>query len=95
MFGSEQSEAEETMSEALEKVAKELNVKSITAIALAYVMAKAPNVIPLVGGRKIEHLQDNIEALKIKLTQEQINYFESILPFEPGSPTISLALIPG
>ena len=42
MFGSEQSEAEEKKSEALEKVAKELNVKSITAIALAYVMAKAP-----------------------------------------------------
>ncbi|CZR61748.1 probable aryl-alcohol dehydrogenase Aad14 [Phialocephala subalpina] len=64
MFGSEQSEDE----------------ASITAIALAYVMAKAPNVFPLVGGRKIEHLQDNISALKIRLTKEQIEYLESVKP---------------
>ncbi|KAI9281735.1 putative aryl-alcohol dehydrogenase Aad14 [Umbelopsis sp. AD052] len=85
-FGAEQTEAEIKMSEALEKVAAEHNIKSITAIALAYVMSKAPNVFPLVGGRKIEHLQDNIQSLKIKLTQEQITYLESILPFEPGFP---------
>ncbi|KAI8584526.1 hypothetical protein K450DRAFT_216756 [Umbelopsis ramanniana AG] len=84
--GAEQTEAELKMSEALEKVAGEHNIKSITAIALAYVMAKAPNVFPLVGGRKVEHLQDNIQALKIKLTKDQIAYLESILPYEPGFP---------
>ncbi|KAI9289837.1 aryl-alcohol dehydrogenase [Umbelopsis sp. AD052] len=86
-FGAEQTEAEIKMSEALEKVAAEHNIKSITAIALAYVMAKAPNVFPLVGGRKVEHLQDNIQSLKIKLTKEQITYLESILSFEPGFPS--------
>ncbi|ORX51944.1 aryl-alcohol dehydrogenase AAD14, partial [Hesseltinella vesiculosa] len=82
-----QSEDEEKMSAALEKVAGEHGVKSITAIALAYVMAKAPRVYPLVGGRKIEHLQDNIQALKIRLTDEQISYLESILSFDVGFPT--------
>lgn len=86
-FGAEQTEAEIKMSEALEKVAAEHNIKSITAIALAYVMAKAPNVFPLVGGRKVEHLQDNIQSLKIKLTKEQITYLEGILSFEPGFPS--------
>ncbi|KAJ2955859.1 hypothetical protein NQZ79_g8194 [Umbelopsis isabellina] len=82
----EQSENEIKMSEALSKVAGEHGIKSVTAIALAYVMAKAPNVFPLIGGRKIEHLQDNIQSLKIKLTDDQITYLESILPFEPGFP---------
>ncbi|PVH72890.1 putative aryl-alcohol dehydrogenase Aad14 [Cadophora sp. DSE1049] len=86
MFGSEQSEDEAKMSAALEKVAAEQGTESITAIALAYVMAKAPNVFPLVGGRKIEHLQDNISALKIKLTKEQIETLESVRPLHVGFP---------
>ncbi|KAK9327439.1 NADP-dependent oxidoreductase domain-containing protein [Lipomyces starkeyi] len=85
--GADQSEDEVKMSEALAKVASEHNVESITAIALAYVLAKAPNVFPVVGGRKIEHLQDNIQALKIKLTNEQIEYLESVKPFDVGFPT--------
>ncbi len=87
MMGSgEQNEQEVKMSEALEKVAKEHGIESVTAIALAYVMAKAPYVFPIVGGRKVEHLKDNIQALKIKLTDKQIQELESVVPFEPGFP---------
>ncbi|KAH8549007.1 putative aryl-alcohol dehydrogenase Aad14 [Umbelopsis sp. PMI_123] len=86
MFSGQQSEEEIKISEALEKVAGEHGIKSVTAIALAYVMAKAPMVFPLVGGRKVEHLKDNIQALKIKLTTEQIEYLESVVPFELGFP---------
>lgn len=74
------------MSEALEKVAAEHGIQSVTAIALAYLLAKSPFVFPIIGGRKIEHLHDNIEALKIELTDEQIQYLESIVPFDPGFP---------
>jgi aryl-alcohol dehydrogenase-like predicted oxidoreductase len=81
-----QSEDEARMSKALEKVAAEHGINSITAIAIAYVMAKAPYVFPLVGGRKIEHLQDNIQALTIKLTSEQMTYLESMKPFDVGFP---------
>lgn len=48
-------------------------------------MAKAPNEFPLVGERKVEHLRDNIQALEIKLTTEQIEYLESVKPFDIGS----------
>lgn len=75
------------MSDALAKVAEEHGIESVTAIALAYVMSKAPNVFPLVGGRKVEHLQDNIQALKIRLTPEQIAYLESVKPLDPGYPS--------
>jgi len=82
MGQSEQTEIESKVSDALEEVAKEHGIESVTAVALAYVMSKAPNVFPIVGGRKVEHLMDNVQALKIKLTEKQIEKLESVVPFE-------------
>jgi aryl-alcohol dehydrogenase-like predicted oxidoreductase len=87
MGPADQTEDEIRMSEALAKVAAEHGIESVTAIAIAYVRAKAPNVFPIVGGRKVEHLQDNIQALSIKLTTEQIDYLESVRPFDVGFPS--------
>lgn len=74
------------MSEALAKLASEHGIESLTAIALAYVMSKAGNVFPVIGGRKVEHLKDNIKALGIKLTEEQIEFLESVKPCDIGFP---------
>lgn len=82
----QQNEEEVKMSEALAQVASEHGIESVTAVALAYVMAKAPNVFPLVDGRKVEHLYDNIQALKLKLTSQQIEHLESVRPLDPGFP---------
>jgi len=49
-------------------------------------MHKTPYVFPIIGGRKVEHLMDNIEALDIVLTHEQIQYLESAVSFDPGFP---------
>ena len=49
-------------------------------------MQKAPYVFPIVGGRKVEHLMSNLEALDIVLTSEHIAYIESSLPFDRGFP---------
>ncbi|AJT09661.1 Aad14p [Saccharomyces cerevisiae YJM1208] len=84
--GPEQTELEVKISEALTKIAEKHGTESVTAIAIAYVRSKAKNVFPLIGGRKIEHLKQNIEALSIKLTPEQIEYLESIVPFDVGFP---------
>ena len=85
-FGTGQTENEVKMSEALEIVAAEHGIESVTAIALAYLTSKAPYVFPIIGGRKVEHLMDNIQALKIELTKKQIEHLESIVPFQPGFP---------
>ncbi|EGN98177.1 hypothetical protein SERLA73DRAFT_183083 [Serpula lacrymans var. lacrymans S7.3] len=82
----ERNEDEKKMSKALEKVAQEVGAKHITAVAIAYVMQKTPYVFPIIGGRKVEQLEANIEALEISLSSEQIAYLESILPFNPGFP---------
>lgn len=86
MLGSGQSEEEAKMSEALAKVASEHGIESVTAIAIAYVRAKSRHVFPIIGGRKVEHLQDNIKALSIKLTTEQVEYLESVKSFDVGFP---------
>ncbi|KAH0359775.1 aryl-alcohol dehydrogenase AAD14, partial [Aureobasidium melanogenum] len=93
MGGPEQTEDEAKMSAALEEVANEHNV-TITAVALAYVMSKTINVFPLVGGRKVEHLHDNIKALSIKLSDEQIKKLEGVRPFEIGFPNNFIGVNP-
>jgi aryl-alcohol dehydrogenase-like predicted oxidoreductase len=85
MGGPEQTDDELKMSAALEEAANEHNV-TLTAVALAYVMSKTTNVFPLVGGRKVEHLHDNIKALSIKLSDEQIKKLEDVRPFDIGFP---------
>lgn len=50
-------------------------------------MHKTRFVFPIIGGRKVGHLQDNIEALDIALTKKHIDFLESILPFDKGFPT--------
>lgn len=57
-----------------------------TSIALAYVMHKAPYVFPIVGGRKVEHLKGNIEALSVELTEEEIIEIDDAEPFDIGFP---------
>lgn len=44
-------------------------------------------MFPVVGGRKIEHLHANIEALSITLSPAQIAFLEGVLPFDPGFPS--------
>ncbi|KAK5652188.1 hypothetical protein OQA88_10685 [Cercophora sp. LCS_1] len=81
-----QTEVEAKMSVVLEKIAGQVGVRSLTAVAIAYVLAKTPYVFPVIGGRKVEHLMENIEALKIRLTEEQIAEIESVDNFDFGWP---------
>ncbi|KAI0793000.1 aryl-alcohol dehydrogenase [Irpex lacteus] len=82
----ERSEDERKVCKKLEEVAKEVGAKGITSVAIAYVMHKSPYAFPIVGGRKVEHLQANIEALDISLSEEQIKAIEDVLPFDVGFP---------
>jgi aryl-alcohol dehydrogenase-like predicted oxidoreductase len=74
-----------TIFEALERIAKRYNT-SLTAVAFAYVMLKAPYSYPIPGGRKVEHLKGNIAALEIALTTEDIEGIEGAAPIHTGFP---------
>ncbi|KAJ6581070.1 NADP-dependent oxidoreductase domain-containing protein [Mycena capillaripes] len=82
----ERTEEEKKMALALEKVAHEVGAKSMHSVAIAYVMHKYPYCFPIIGGRKVENMISNIEALEISLSPAQIAYLESIVPFDPGFP---------
>ena len=62
-------------------------------------MARAPYVFPIVGGRKVEHLEANIKSLEIRLTAEEIKtvrqqpvrdsltaQLNNVMPLELGFP---------
>ncbi|KAF8970118.1 Aldo/keto reductase [Flammula alnicola] len=82
----ERNDQEKAVCKALEKVAAEVGAKHINAVAIAYLMHKTPYVFPIIGGRKVEHLLANIEALQVSLNDEQMKYLESVVPFDPGFP---------
>ena len=65
---------------------RQVGAKSIQAVAIAYVMQKTPYVFPIIGCRKTEQLCANIEALDVRLSEEQIKYLEGVLPFDIGFP---------
>ncbi|KZW03006.1 Aldo/keto reductase [Exidia glandulosa HHB12029] len=88
LFGTgawERTPEEKKMANALEKVAKEVGA-TISAVAIAYLMQKTIYVVPIIGGRKVEHLLQNIKALEVTLTPEHVAYIESINAFDPGFP---------
>ncbi|KAF8172995.1 aryl-alcohol dehydrogenase [Mycena galopus ATCC 62051] len=82
----ERTPDEKKMCDALEVVAAEVGAKNITAVAIAYTMHKAPFVHPIIGGRTVEQLLANIEALEITLTDAHLAYIDGILPFDQGFP---------
>ena len=82
----ERSADERKVCAALEKVAQEVGAKSLNSVAIAYVMQKTRFVFPIIGGRKVEHLMSNLEALDISLSPAQIASLESVVPFDKGFP---------
>ncbi|KAI9796842.1 MAG: hypothetical protein M1835_002946 [Candelina submexicana] len=87
------SEAHIKVSEVLEGIAKKKGTL-ITSVALAYVMHKAPYVFPICGGRKIDHLKGNIEALGLELSQEDMDEIDGATPFDIGFPNTFLSRRP-
>ncbi|RDW81562.1 aldo/keto reductase [Aspergillus mulundensis] len=83
--GAEMSQSDVRISEALEKVA-ERKGSNLHAIALAYVMHKTPNVFPIIGQRKVEHLKANIEALGIVLDDKDMDEIDGATEFDVGFP---------
>lgn len=58
----------------------------MTSVALSYVLHKTPYVFPVIGGRKLEHLKANIEALNLELTEQDVELVENAAPFDIGFP---------
>lgn len=78
---------EEKVSDVLEKISlSNPSTPPITSIALAYLMHKSPYVYPIVGGRKVSHLEGNIAALGLCLTPQEIREIDNAYGFDMGFP---------
>ncbi|CAG8429779.1 unnamed protein product [Penicillium salamii] len=83
--GKAATERDVAVSKVLENVATRHETE-ITSVALAYILRKAPYVSPIIGGRKVEHLQSNIKALGLDLSDEDIKEIEGAYEFDIGFP---------
>jgi aryl-alcohol dehydrogenase-like predicted oxidoreductase len=57
---------------------------SPTRVAIAWLLARPMISSVIIGGRKIEHLKDNIEAVNLKLTDEDVELLNTVS--DPGTP---------
>ncbi|MFF0452987.1 aldo/keto reductase [Nocardia africana] len=64
------SEEEYVIIDAIAAIADELATSS-AAVALAWLRAKQGTVVPIIGARRVEHLDANLAALDIELSPEQ------------------------
>ena len=53
-------------------------------IALAWVLNKPYITAPIIGASKLEHLDQSIAALEIKLTEDEIRSLEEPYQLHPG-----------
>ena len=50
-------------------------------LALAWILAKAPNTVAIPGTRKIHRLDENTAAAHVELTPEEVSQLDSVIPF--------------
>jgi aryl-alcohol dehydrogenase-like predicted oxidoreductase len=73
----------ETDREVVERVAEIAQKHGVPRvhIALAWLLQKKPVTAPIIGATKIEHLENAIGALSVKLSQEEVAHLEE--PYVP------------
>ncbi|MEH2299084.1 MAG: aldo/keto reductase [Nostoc sp.] len=67
------------------EIAQELG-RSSAQIALAWIRAQSPQMIPILGARKLEQLQDNLKCLEVTLSPEQLQQLNRVSQIELGFP---------
>jgi pyridoxine 4-dehydrogenase len=63
------------MSSAVETVAKELNA-SVYQVAIAWLLQKSPVMLPIPGTSSVKHVEENVAAGKLRLTDAQMKALE-------------------
>ncbi|MGW3341683.1 aldo/keto reductase [Nonomuraea rubra] len=71
------SQEEFTVIDAVAEVADEVGATS-AAVALAWLRARQGTVVPIVGARRVTHLQDNLTALEVALTPEHLRMLDEV-----------------
>ena len=75
--------ATKTIIDQLESIAAEVEATP-GQVALAWTLTK--NAFPIVGARTLDHLNDGLKALDVRLNQDQIEHLESVSAVTLGYP---------
>ncbi|MFJ9543935.1 aldo/keto reductase [Streptomyces sp. NPDC101225] len=70
-------ESEFTVIEAVASLASELGATP-AAVSLAWLLARAGTVVPIIGARRLEHLQDNLAGLEVSLSPGQVQMLDEV-----------------
>jgi aryl-alcohol dehydrogenase-like predicted oxidoreductase len=79
------TQRQHAIARAVRGVADELGA-SASQVALAWTMTRSRAVHPILGVRRLDQLQDNLQALNIHLTPESVAQLEAATGFEIGFP---------
>jgi aryl-alcohol dehydrogenase-like predicted oxidoreductase len=63
--------------ETVATIADELETTS-AAVALAWLAARSQTVVPIVGARRVEHLEGNLAGLEVKLGPEHLRFLDEV-----------------
>jgi aryl-alcohol dehydrogenase-like predicted oxidoreductase len=69
----------------VQEVAAERGVPAAQ-VAIAWTTARSPHVFPMIGARRAEQLRDNLGALQVRLSAEEVARLEAPTGFEVGFP---------
>lgn len=81
-----ESSVEVKYSRALLGIAKKRGLDSFAPIALSYLFTKYRRTFPIIGFQTRDQLHDNIRALDITLTEEEMTELENLEPLDLGFP---------
>ncbi|HTU71085.1 MAG TPA: aldo/keto reductase [Candidatus Baltobacteraceae bacterium] len=71
----------------VERVAELAKKKNCTAsqLALAWLLAKGPDVIPIPGTKRVKYLEENVGAVNVKLSDGELRDLEAVFPMGAAS----------
>lgn len=72
--------------EALRTIAEEKGV-TVAQIAIAWVMAQGEDIVPLIGARRRERLDESLGALEVELSADDLARIETAIPFDAAAGT--------
>lgn len=81
---SENFESNKKIVEIVEEIAASKNVKA-SQIALAWVLAKGEDIIPIPGTKRVNYLIENLDAVKTELSNDEISELDKLYGLVKGN----------
>jgi aryl-alcohol dehydrogenase-like predicted oxidoreductase len=78
-FRGENYEKNRALVNALNEIARDTNATA-SQVAIAWVMSRGPEIVPLIGARRRTQLAESLMALDVKLTADDLTLIEKVIP---------------